>query len=521
MRGRAALAAALAASCALPAAAQTGSRPTIEVGALRPLDLWSVSAIGQRQGALPATLWSGSDAAFLGALFDRLAAAPDSPAALALARRALASSADAPEGAAASEAARKRFAALGRMGFADDLAVMAAGAGGAANDPGVAQYVAQAELARADLPAACRRAAGAVGADQPAFILRLRALCAASAGDHAAAALALEVARAAGGADAWFDGVVAHMGAPAARAPVGRFDNSLNAAASLAAGLQAGPNPLANASTLALLAVARADRAPAPLRAQAAALAFRRGVMDAASARAAIRAAFAAPAPGLPPLAETLRQVEAAPGSPAASAALAALLRRSTAYADFAAAARLFRDDIAALTSAPDAASALVFWRAALAADDGATAQRLAAAAQDAGLPAAAQANLVAAIGARRGDPDAIARRLAAGGPAAPREAAILAAAGLPLDAAQRAQLAAAAPTGGRRPDAALIAALDAAAAAGAVGETALLASALIADGAHLLDTDGVCDVIRALRQVGLDDAARSVAVEALIGANA
>ncbi|NWG53367.1 MAG: hypothetical protein HXY28_06570, partial [Hydrogenophilaceae bacterium] len=92
-------AAMLAAGFAAAAAAQAQTRvETMEAGEIARLDAWSVAAIGRNSGALPVTLWSNSQAGRLAALFDQLPARFQSPAALALARRALASSGRAPQG---------------------------------------------------------------------------------------------------------------------------------------------------------------------------------------------------------------------------------------------------------------------------------------------------------------------------------------------------------------------------------------------------------------------------------------
>ena len=220
-------------------------------------------------------------------------------------------------------------------------------------------------------------------------------------GDRAAADLALDVARAAGADDAWYTGAIAAAGgAPGARPPAARYDNSLSTALSLAAQLRPGPNPLANASTLSLLALARAENAPQPQRAQAAALAYRRGALTAVQARAILRATPAEITSALPRL-----RGRAAPSASRArlagrGGAIAGLLRQAAAPADFIASARFFKDDIAALQNAPDQASALVFARAAVAAGDAALAQRLMASARQAGVAEASLAPLDAALAA-------------------------------------------------------------------------------------------------------------------------
>jgi hypothetical protein len=204
------LALGLAAGVLLPVCAYAqGQEPApMEVQQISELDAWSVGALSRANGALPADIWNRSDPALLAAAFDRLPAAYDSPATMALARRVLLSGAEAPRG-DAQVAARKRFEALGRMGAADELAQMAAGAGAATTDVAIAQYAAQAELARNQRAQACARGRNAAAGEQvPPFILRLRAYCAAAGGDRAAADLALELARAQNAADAWYTGAV-------------------------------------------------------------------------------------------------------------------------------------------------------------------------------------------------------------------------------------------------------------------------------------------------------------------------
>ncbi|GAM97979.1 exonuclease SbcC [alpha proteobacterium U9-1i] len=514
---------------ALPGAAAAQSQmPTpVETQQLTQLDGFSVGALSQAQGAFGADLWRNSDASVIAVLLDRLPAAPQSAAAQMLARRVLASGAEAPRGESAA-AARERFEALGKLGLADDLAVMASGAGAALNDPLIAQYAAQAELARGRRAEACARGRAAQAEQPPPFILRLRAYCAAVGGDRAAADLALELARAQNAADAWYTGAVAAAGgAPAARPPAARYENSLTTQLSLAARLTPGPNPLNNASTLALLSLARADTAPQPIRAQAAALAYIRGVLPAADARAIIAATPAEVTSNLPALASALRRVQAAPGSPDAATAIADLLGRASSAAEFARFSAFFKDDIAAFTAAPSQAGALLFARAAIATGDAVLGRRLTQAARDAGAEAAGLATLDAALAVLAGARGqegvmAVRRRIDAAGAsqarAAARDVAILSAIGLPADEGAQAFVLANAPTGGARADAGAMLALSNAVERRAGGEVALLAIVAGGEaGPARLDAESLERVIRALRAAGLADDARRFAVEALL----
>ncbi|MEJ0060276.1 MAG: hypothetical protein WDM79_12155 [Terricaulis sp.] len=497
----------------------------VETQELRQLDAWTVGALSRNEGMAP-ELWSRSDPAFLATLFDRLPTVYESPAVQSLALRVLLSSGEAPPG-EAQPAARKRFEALGRMGAADSLANMAAGAGAALSDPAIAQYAAQAELARGRRTEACQRGRAAPVDPPSPFFLRLRAFCAAAAGDRPAAELALELARSGGADDAWYTGAVAAAGgAPGARPPTARYDNSLNVQLSIAAGLRPGPTPLNNASSLALVALARNETAPQPARAQAAALSFRRGGISAADARTILLATPPEITSGLPPIVVALRQVQATPGTLEAATAIAGELRRATTPGDFAAASRFFRADIAALTTAPDPSAALMFARAALAAGDAELSARLLQSASATGLTQASLAPLGAALAVAqnvRGNRAraAVAERISGAGAslarAGARDVAIMAAMGFPTDGAAQTFLLANPPQGGVRAEPGAMAALGAAIARRAPGEAALLAVVAAGNGPGTLDADSVCEIIRTLRALQLEDEARRFAVEALL----
>jgi hypothetical protein len=536
----------------IAAYAQSNLPAPFEAQELQQLDAWSVSAMSRAEGALAPDLWTRSDPAFLAAVFDRMPAVYASPATQRLAQRVLFSGGGAPRG-DASLAGRRRFEALGKMGAADALAVMAAGAG--QNDPGIAMFAAQAELARGRRAEACARGRAAnAGETPPPFFLRLRAYCAAVTGDRAAADLALELASAQNAADTWYTAAVAAAGGAAgARPPAARYDNSLSAQLSLAAGLRPGPNPLNDSSTLALVALARSDTAPQPQRAQAAALAFQRGALTADEARTILSATPAEITSALPPLVTAMRRITAAqalpppppppppppadltaaPAAPAPSpaslevaSAIADALRQANTMAEFYATARFFQRDIAQLQNAPDHAGALLFARAAIAAGDVQVAQRLTVSARAAGVEEAALAPLDAALAALTGvrnDSGTIAmqRRIDRGASqprAAARDVAILAALGAPVDGTVQTFVLNNAPQGGARAESGAMLALAAAVERGAIGEGALLAVVAAGEGGPArLDAESVERIIRALRGLRLEDDARRVAVEAIL----
>jgi hypothetical protein len=521
-------AALLAALCTTPVAASNATAQSIESGSLAELDPWAVGAI-RRDRALPRELWAQSDPAALSLLFDRITPNIGSPAGAGLARQALLSPATAPAG-DTIVAARKRYEALARLGLADEIVSMVSGSGEAKRDAGIALYATQADLARGRLSDACRRAAGIEAEAPPPFVLRLRALCAAAGGERDAADLALDVARAARAEDPWLSSVVATLnGSPPARAAVARYDTSLNTAASLAAKLRAPPqNALLNASAFALAMVARDENAAPTLRAEAAGKALRQNTIPPDAARAALRALSGQRGAG--PLTVAVAEADAAANAYARAVAVDSALQRSKPHVAFAATARLLASDIAALPVDPGTApAAATFVRAALALGDRATAERWRQALDPGPANASLAAILDAALAIARDDATSAAeaadRRIATAGAAgarlARRDLAAMRAIGLPIGAAAEGFIARTPPAVGRKPDPALMAQLTTAATRRATGEVAIHAALALGDGAEALDTADLETLLIALRDVGLADAARVVAIEAIIGGQA
>jgi hypothetical protein len=523
---RALLFAALCAGAIVVAASPQASaqRSAIEVEVQTEFSPWSIGSISSTTGGLPRSLWAESDPDTLALLFDRVPGDFASPAARALARRALSSAGEAPTGDSLL-ASRRRFEALGRMGATTDLLIMARPAA-VAGDAIIAQYAAQAELAQGNLAGACGRAAAAGSG----FLLRLRAFCAAVEGNVGAVDLALSLSRESGEArDTWYEqalGLLGGVNPP--RAIAARYDTTLNTWASLAAGLAPGRNPLAQSSTLALLTLAGEDRTDPRLRAEAGLLALARGAVEPGAVRTLYRAVLAAgDARNTPALSLAIAQADALPGGIEAAAAAHAALAGARSPSEFAAIARILREDLMQLREVPGAAEGLVLARAALAAGDSGTGLRLIELAQGLGAQQSSYGSLRAAAWAASPRlTDEVALRTVrqriddgAGDGRAMRDVVILQALGFPLDnTIRRAQLARA-PEGGRPADAAVLAALMGASDAGSVGETALLAAIACAQGPAQLDAHSLWTILVSLRLVGLEDEAQALAAEALLGA--
>lgn len=537
-------AAALAASImAMPAAglAQTGGGrgSIIESETLAPLNPWNASGLARGERGLARGLWGTSDSSAVGVALDAVPANISSPAAMTWLRAILASPADPPTGDSRT-AARKRIEVLARLGAADEVLALSSGA--LRDDPATIIFAVQAELASGRMKEACGRLGGIVIEEPPPFVLRMRAVCLAVDGQPDAAALALEVATARNAGDPWLTAALRQISnqAPAApsassRAPAtaAKYDTSINAAVSIAAGLTPPRDTgVTSASLFAARALAFGAAAPATARAEAAIRLVRLERMDPAAARLLLDAA-------VDPTVRTpmrwialARDVQAARDATAQAAVLRTAIDQAGPAADASAIHRLFRAELTALSADPAVlVGATSFARAALAAGDTRVAQAWRAKADRTRSDARMIAVFDAALGLwSGGNGDSLryaAERVAeAGGPSARRDVTALAAMGAPIQGAAERLLAApvSAPTPPRAPasaaataQAARLATVLDAVQRRAVGETGLNAAVLVADGAQRLDAATLDQTLRALTAVGLGDFAADVALEAML----
>lgn len=494
----------------------------IETSTLEPLSAWEVGAAEAGAAALPMSLWAGSNGATLAEVFAQLPSEFTSPSARSLAQGALLATST-PSQAGTFKALLERYEAIGRLGWAKALADMVRLSSQARTEPNLAVFAAQAELALHRPSEACRRTREAP--PSLPILLKLRAFCVASAGDSVGTNVAIDVARSTGAADKFLYAALPVLSARTGAGPPARYDTALNAAVSVAARLRAPPQPLVGASNLALLHIALAGEASAPLRAEALAAGLARATLEPSAARpAALETLKAWPrgrgAPALPAWLAALRDVEAAqagdrPGK------IADLLARAPTPAQRTILARLFLPEILAgpnQSTAPAnglrlARSALVLgevqaaqrWRAVLGAETSASSL----ATLDAALSVAAGGDTIEAarqrLGASAGDVDRALRDVRLLSMLAP----------LPPDLRALAPAPSAAPAA---KDTALRAGLMDAADRGAAGETALRAAALLKGGPNGMDSATLAAIVQALQKVGLESAARAIIAEAILG---
>ena len=461
-----------------PAAPATASDSgVLQVQPLAKLDLFSTG----RETGLGQDIWKGSSADVAREVIPTLATRPLSPAGLSLARRLLAQTATAPDGAGSdADLAAARARALLALGEASLAGALLDHTPGLADNAALSQTAAEAALILGQEDKACA-VGDALATDRDGiYWLRLRAYCQLVAGKTDAAQLTFTLATQQG-KDAVFARL---MGA------------AVNGAGN------PGPASLRNGLELALSRRLKLDLTPA--------------LPDAAPA---IAAKLADDNAGT-----------AAPLGVLAEADLVAQLRAAKSLAAFVAVAKANKPSVAALAQAKSPTDPLLEAGAALAAGDIDTARALRATIGAGGAPAVSRDDLAildAALDAAAGNADAPAiERLgqaaaqddARARPRSQAATAIFAALGGPLSDDLRGQFLSF-DLGRSEASAARLLALQDAAASGRAGETALIALSIAQAGGGAGPPPGDrAQIVRDLAQVGLKADAQAFAVEGLLG---
>ena len=448
----------------------------VQVQTLAAPDLFSTPA---GDTGLSGDLWKDASPGIARDVLPKLASKPLSPASAALARRVLATGANAPAGIGDDpDLGAARAMALIVLGDAVGADAVLDRVPGVAASPALSMAAAEAALITGADDKACKIGEALSVERGAAYWLRLRAFCQVLAGQHDAAQLTLTLAlQQTKDADYARLMSAAVSGTPAGAA---NLKNGVNYAVSRKLGLDIqSPAAVASASP-ALKTVLK----PAPL-ADGTDLTAAQG-----SAVAALRAAK-----GLPAFTDAAK---------ASSASIAALARADAPLED-----------------------PVLLARAALAAGDLATAQTIRGKLTGDAIPGATTLDLAlldAALAAAEGKKDAqvldgLIERGAQGGAKSPAQPAaiLLAALGGAMGPEARAQFVAFDP-GKSVASAVRLTVLDDAAAAGRKGETALLALSVAAEaGANGPGPIDRARLVRALLKVGLDADARSLALEGLL----
>ena len=449
----------------------------VQVQSLAAPDLFSTPA---GETGLAGDLWKDASPGIVRDVLPRLAAKPLSPASAGLARRVLATGANAPAGIGDNpDLGAARATALIALGDAKGADTVLDRVPGVAGSPALSQAAAEAALITGADDKACRIGEALSVERGAAYWLRLRAFCQVLAGQNDAAQLTLGLAL----QQAKDPDYARLMGAAISGTPAGAANlrNGVNYALSRKLGLD-------------------------------------------------LQAAAATASPALKPVLKPTGDMTALAGGDltAAQTSDLAFLRQAKGLAAFTDAAKASLPSISALARA-DAPleDPVLFVRAAVAAGDLATAQAIRGKLTGDTIPGATPTDLTlldAALAAGDGRKDSqildgLIERGAQAGPKSPTQPAalILAALGGTMSPEARAQFASLDP-GKSTASAARLTALDDAAAAGRKGEAALLALSVCADAGTA--GPGPVDrarLVRALLRAGLEVDARALAVEGLL----
>ena len=213
---------ALGAGAVITAAlAQVALPETVETAPLS-TDAFSTGTLDRASGALPPTLWGGSEPQDLDFLLGQAPSRLSAPSLGEAMRRTLLSPGAGPDGAPPSLGGKKVLA-LARAGFIDEARTVASISSAARNDSWSAQALAVLDLLTNDTAAACRRSAGLTNGRDEVFWVKLRILCYARSGERDAADLTLNILRERGdltAADDQFLSAAAAGAAPKAPLPI-------------------------------------------------------------------------------------------------------------------------------------------------------------------------------------------------------------------------------------------------------------------------------------------------------------
>ncbi len=337
------------------------------------VDPLAVGALSPAEGALPATLWRGSDVVLVQRAIDA-AAGLDAPGGVAaLTARVLRSGGQGPSGDDDRVGlAVARVQALAALGHADAVAELVSATPALRNDTAAAELGVRAHLAMDALAPACALAddvSRTLDTAGSGFWTRARIACFVFAGEATAAEVTMDAARAAGvdGIDTTFAEWVISAAGSAGAAPSKTPRNSLELALARAANAALTDDTLGALDPIDLAALAGDDGADHDVRLHAARKLLRSGALDAASYAALVRDAAAAPEQSS---AELLDAAHAAKGAArdvlyhqavsaadtpiAKAAAIAAALNAAETPDAFRAAASLYANELVFLQVNPD-----------------------------------------------------------------------------------------------------------------------------------------------------------------------
>ncbi len=263
------------------AGAQVAPPESVETAQL-PTDAFSIGQLDPSEGALPGTLWSGSDPQILDFLLSQTPSRPASPSLGLAMRRTLLSPGAKPTG-ADSSLGGKKLLALAKAGFLEEARTIASLATVGRGDLYVAEAEATLSLLGGEADAACRRGASLNGGREALFWVRLRAFCYARAGEIDAFDLTVNLLRERGALSSSDESLFFSILSEAPPKTIPPLETALQYAAFKEAGLEIAPGHLARAEGGVVAAIAADGEAAPALRIAAAEQAASMGVLKPAT----------------------------------------------------------------------------------------------------------------------------------------------------------------------------------------------------------------------------------------------
>lgn len=498
-----------------------------EESGLAMVDPWGMGFLEAGEPALPASLWKASDTSTLLPMMQDVRTQGLTPGERTLMRRMALSPANAPQGSESPALLAERARIMFELGEARAAAALMARLD--TPPPGM-----DSDEIATDLNLALGNEAQACSTDNGkprdgAYWAMLRAVCAALRDNTAGAELAIEMATSQGVDDKWLTSAVFAASGDLPKPPEARYDSGIALAISSKAGLTPPDKPLSTTRPDLAAAMVARPGLPAPVRAEAAAIAAEAGLIDTSDWRKVLDTLFAEPdfepKSKLEMAIATVRNAEM-PEDGRADAVAAALTEATANPARFAAVSKVLLPEIQALSLTKDTAKhANLFAHASIAARDfeGATLWTLVPDIDGAPETRAVDFAMIDALGVLAGNGDAqeIGTRLVtestskADRKAAARLFALWTMADITPPPSARALMASDSEAPGKTDKPGAVVAILAAAEAGAAGEAILGTVALTGGDPSELDVADLTLMGRALVAIGAQDAAAELALEA------
>lgn len=260
----------------------------VQSGGLAEPDLWTVGFQISREESLPTQSWAAADSDDLLALTRVARTRRLSPVEQTLMRRLVLSAASAPEGDKSDELLAERARLMFQIGEASAAAQLLPSLKVAPVGLNTDEVAVDLQLAIGETEAACLSRAGEGRGED--FWLKLRAVCFALEDRFEEAELAMELAASQGIADGWLSNAIFAASGGLKNKPAARFDNGLSLAISAKAGLEPSISTIANSRLDLAAAIARQDTFSPAMRVQAAGVAAEAGLLPAQEHRALYKA---------------------------------------------------------------------------------------------------------------------------------------------------------------------------------------------------------------------------------------